>query len=105
MTKLLGLWKEDTAKMPVSPEEQITLSTNLLNMIKEDFKIGGDWGEFVGGGAGYFVTEGTEQEVALVLMKYSPYIKFKLFPVLSVEQVLENIQKISQAYSKALKFP
>lgn len=97
MTKFLGLWKEDTAKMPVSPEEQISLSTNLLNMVKEDFKNEGDWGEFAGGGAGYFVSEGTEQEVALALMKYSPYIKFKLFPVLSVEQVLENIKKISQA--------
>ena len=97
MTKFLTLWKVDTAKMPVSPEEQISLFTNLLNMVKEDFKNGGDWGEFTGGGAGYFVSEGTEQEVALALMKYSPYIKFKLFPVLSVEQVLENIQKISHA--------
>lgn len=97
MTKFLALWKEDTAKMPVSPEERISLATNLLNMVKEDFKNGGDWGEFAGGGAGYFVYEGTEQEVALALMKYSPYIKFKMFPVLSVNQVLENIKKISQA--------
>ena len=97
MTKFLGLWKEDTSKIPVSPEEQISLATNLLNMVKEDFKNGGDWGEFAGGGAGYCVSEGTEQEVALALMKYSPYVKFKVYPVLSVDQELENLKKLSQA--------
>ncbi len=99
MTKFLTLWKLDTTKMPEKPEEQVAIYTKLLNMVKEDFETYSkmDWGEFVGGGVGYSISEGTEQELALALLKYSPYIKFKVYPVLSLEQVLENMEKLSQA--------
>ncbi len=96
MTKFLTLWELDTTKFPEKPEEQIALSTKLLNMVKEDFERGGDWGEFVGGDAGYSIFEGTEQDTALALMKYSPYIKFKVYSVLSLEQTFENMKKLSQ---------
>ncbi len=56
-----------------------------------------DWGMFAGRLAGYSITEGTEQEISLELTKYVPYIKFKVYPVLSVDQVLENIKTLSQA--------
>lgn len=69
-----------------------------MNMVDEDFKSGMlDWGEFVGGGAGYAINEGTEQDLALGLMKYSPYIKFKVYPVLSASQTVDNIKALSQA--------
>ncbi len=99
MTKFLTLWKLDTTKMPENPEEQVAVHTKLLNMVKEDFETYQkmDWGEFVGGGVGYAISEGTEQEIALALMRYSPYIKFKVHPVLPLEKVLENIEKLSQA--------
>ncbi len=97
MTKFLTLWKIDTTKMPEKPEEQAAIYTKLLNMVKEDFETSHkmDWGEFVGGGVGYSISEGTEQEIALAVMKYSPYVKFKVYPVLSLEQVLENMEKLS----------
>lgn len=103
MAKFLSLWEIDTTKMPDKPEEQIALYTKLLNMVKEDLEIKSktvhkiDWGEFAGGGAGYGILEGTEQDIALSLMKYRPYVKFKLHPVLSLEQTLENVMKLSQA--------
>ncbi len=96
MTKFLTLWKTDMTKAPDKPEELMALRTKFLNMIKEDFKSG-DWGEYASGHEGYGISEGTEQEIALVLMKYSPYIKFKVYPVLSVEQELEIVKKLSQA--------
>ncbi len=84
--------------MPDKPEEQISLFTRLLNMVKEDFEIGVlDWGIFPGGDAGYSVFEGTEQDIALDLQKYSPYVKFKVYPVLSVEQESEIVKKLSKA--------
>jgi RNA polymerase-binding transcription factor DksA len=56
-----------------------------------------DWGLFAGTNSGYSVCEGTEQEIDFRLLKYSPYVKFKVYPILSVEQVLENVKKLSQA--------
>ncbi|MFZ2070654.1 MAG: hypothetical protein WAV32_03420 [Halobacteriota archaeon] len=45
MAKFLILWEMDTTKLPESPEEQMVLSTRLLNMVKEEFKCGmTDWG-------------------------------------------------------------
>ena len=98
MAKFLILWESDTTRMPESPEEQMVLFNRLMNMVDEDFKSGMlDWGEFVGGGAGYVISEGTEQELALALMKYSPYMKFKVHPVLSASQVEEIMKALSQA--------
>ena len=98
MAKFLILWESDTTRMPESPEEQMVLFNRLMNMVDEDFKSGMlDWGEFVGGGAGYVISEGTEQELALALMKYSPYMKFKVHPVLSVSQIEEIMKAMSQA--------
>lgn len=98
MTKFLILWKLDTDKVPESPEEQMVFFNRLMNMVDEDFKSGMlDWGEFVDGHRGYAINEGTEQELALALMRYSPYIKFKVHPVLSASQVGENMKTLSQA--------
>jgi len=98
MTKFLILWELDTTKLPGSPEEQMVLFDGLMNLVDEDFKSGLlDWGEFVGGGAGYSISEGNEQEVALYLMKYSPYVKFQVHPVLSASQIKENMKALSQS--------
>ncbi len=99
MSKFLVLWKLDTTKLPEKPEEQISLYIEQLNMIKEELKKETklDWGCFAGTTSGYSVSEGTEQEIDFGLLKYSPYIKCKVFPVLSVDQVLENVEKLSQA--------
>lgn len=98
MAKFLILWEMDTTKLPESPEEQMALFTRLLDMVKEGFKSGSmtEWGEFVGGNAGYCIAEGTEQEIALAIMKYSPYVKFEVHPTLSVSQVEENMKALGE---------
>lgn len=99
MTKFLVLWEVDTTKVPDKPEERIENWTMMLNMVKEalDSCKMTDWGEFAGRTSGYAITEGTEQEIALQLLRYVPYIKFKSYPVISVDQVLENVKALSQA--------
>lgn len=98
MGKFLILWKLDKTMMPESPEEQIGLLSRLMAMVKDDFKSGMvDWGQFVGGNKGYSIAEGTEQELALDLMKYTPYVNFKVYPALSVDQAEENMKAISKA--------
>ncbi len=99
MTKFLAIWEVDTSRVPDEPEERYESWTMMLNLVKKDMETGGkmDWGMFAGRLAGYSITEGTEQEISLELTKYVPYIKFKVYPVLSVDQVLENIKTLSQA--------
>lgn len=98
MSKYLILWELNICLIPENPEKQMVFFTRLMNMVSEDFKIGlVDWGEFAGGHSGYAISEGTEKEIALSLMKYSPYIKFVVNPVLSVSQVEENMKMLSQA--------
>ncbi len=99
MTKFLVLWEVDVTKVADKPEERSENWTMMLNMVKEALDSGRmtDWGEFAGRISGYTITEGTEQEIALELLRYVPYIKFKTYPVISVDQVLENIKALSQA--------
>ena len=98
MTKFLILWESDM-RVPVDPKERITNWTMLLNMVKDDFKSGGltDWGEFAGGGRGYSIAEGTEQEIYMALSRYVPYVKFEVHPILSISQIEEMMKAGSQA--------
>jgi hypothetical protein len=99
MAKFLTLWELDTTIVPVDPKERITNWTMLLNMVKDDLKSGGttDWGEFAGGGRGYTISEGTEQEIYMALSRYVPYIKFEVHPIISMSQIEEMMKAGSQA--------
>jgi hypothetical protein len=96
LTKFLVYWEVDTTKMPDKPEDLFQNWTMMLNMVKKDSAIK-DWGMFAGRLAGYSIREGTEQELALETTKYVPYVKFKTYPVISVDQVLENINILTKA--------
>ena len=97
MAKFLTLWEVDTNRVPVDPKERITHWTMLLNLVKDDLKSGGDWGEFAGGGRGYAISEGTEQEIYMSLSRYVPYIKFEVHPIISINQIEEMMKAGSQA--------
>ena len=99
MAKFLTLWELDTTRVPVDPKERITYWTMLLNMVKDDLKSGrtADWGEFAGGGRGYTIAEGTEQEISMALSRYVPYVKFKVYQIVSMSQIEEMMKALSQA--------
>ena len=98
MTKFLVLWEVDTTKIPDKPVEMQKNFTMMLNMVKKNLDSGGtkDWGMFIGRHAGYSIKEGTEQEIALSLLRFSPYLKFKVYPIISVNDALENVKALSQ---------
>lgn len=98
MGKFLVLWEVDTTKVSDKPEDRYENWIMMLNMVKKDIESGlEDWGMFAGRLSGYSIREGTEQEIALETTKYVPYIKFKAYPVISVDQVLENMTTLSKA--------
>lgn len=93
MAKFLTLQELDTTRIPDSPEEQIQFHTMIVNMIKDDIKTGKtlEFGMFAGGLGGYVIREGTEQEIHMETMKYSPYTTFNTYPVLSISQIEEML--------------
>lgn len=97
MTKFLTLWEMDMTRIPEDPKERTRRDTLLLHMIQEDIKKGIilEWGLFASGDelAGYAICEGTEQDVTRENLKYSPFIKFRTHPVLSINQVEEIVTK------------
>lgn len=94
MGRYLVLWETDMSRIPEDPKEQFALFSRIIDMLKEDIKNGltKDFGMFFGGNEGYTIDEGTEEEVTIGSMKYSPYIKCKVCPIISIEQ-LDNIMK------------
>jgi len=98
VAKFLVLWEVDTTKIPDEPVEIQKNLTMMLNMTKKNLESGGtkDWGMFIGRHAGYSIKEGTEQEIAFALLKFFPYLKFEVYPIISVNEALENVKALSQ---------
>lgn len=94
MGRYLSLWEIDPSKLPEDPEEQFELFNRLLDMVKEDIKNGiiKDFGTFLDGNSGYSIDEGTEEEIVLSTMRYCPYVKCNIRPVISIDQ-LDGIMK------------
>ena len=99
MTKFLSLWETDMTRIPEGLEEQQQQHTMLMNMVKEDLESGKmlEWGIFAGGELrGYGIDEGTELEITMMNLRYVPYIKFEVHPILSANQIEEMAKAMSQ---------
>lgn len=58
-------------------------------MVRQDFESGllKDWGKINGQLKGYWVVEGNDIEIALMMEKYMPFFTFpEIYPVLTFEQ-------------------
>ena len=97
MGKYLMLWNLNEANIPADPKERGAGYEMLMAIVKQDIERGltKDWGNFVGEGSGYCVVEGSEVEINKMVQQYSPYVRFKTHPVVSVEQVDEVIKSLS----------
>jgi len=97
MGKYLVLWEIDQSRVPVDAKERGAGWGALMEMVKQDIKAGvtKDFGAFVGEINGYTVSEGTEVEVASALVKYSPFVSVKVYPVASVSQVDEITKSLT----------
>ena len=96
MSKFLVLWESDSSKVPIDPKERAALLEKLTEMTKKMLHVGqiSDWGMFAGGGVGYTVGEGTEADVYKLTMQFAPYIRFKVHPVLSINQVAQVMKSM-----------
>jgi hypothetical protein len=98
MPKYLMLWEIDTDKIPISREERAAAWKPMIEMVKEGIKEGRikDWGTFVGEMSGYSVAEGTEEEIGYFNQQWVPFVKFKTYPIASVEDTELVIERLSK---------
>ena len=97
MGKYLVLWEVDQSRVPVDAKERGAAWGLMMEMVRKDIQAGisKDWGAFVGEINGYAVAEGTEVEIANMLMQYTPYVSFETHPIASVAQIGDIIKKMS----------
>ncbi len=91
MAKYLILWQVDQTRVPADPKERGALWSGMADMVKQNIKEGVtlDWGCFVGETNGYAVAYQTDLELSANLQRYYPFVTFKVYPVMSVEQAGE----------------
>ena len=91
MAKYLILWELDDSRIPLDPKERGAAWTMMTDMVKQDLKAGihSDWGSYVGGGKGYTISEGNELEIAKLMQRFVPFVKFEVHQVMTVEQIGE----------------
>jgi hypothetical protein len=98
MGTYLMLWEIDTDKLPISREERAAAWKPMIEMVKEGMQQGRikEWGTFVGELNGFSVAEGTEQEIGLFNQQWVPFVKFKSFPVASIDDVAKMIDNMAK---------
>jgi len=98
MPKYLLLWEADASKLPIDPKERGAALSALLDMTKQGIKEGTtiDWGKFLGEGRGYSIHEGSEMELEKKLQRFVPFVTFKVYRVMSVEQVAEMAKSLTE---------
>lgn len=98
MAKYLILWELDQSRIPEDLKERGVMFTMMVDSIKADIKAGihADWGSYVGGGKGYTVSEGDELELAKLMQRYVPFVKFEIHQILSIDQIGELAQSLTQ---------
>ena len=97
MGRYLVLWEVDQSRVPIDAKERGGAWSLLMDMVGQERQAGmiKDWGTFVGEINGFAVYEGTEVEVGRALMKYVPYVSFKVHPLASESQTNEIIKSLS----------
>jgi hypothetical protein len=98
MTKWLVLWEMNPNAPSPPPEELPKHWLKLTEMTKGDLQSGviKDFGLTVDGSMGYAISELGEKELYASLLKYSPWLQFKVHPMLSIDESAEIIQKVAE---------
>ncbi len=84
--------------MPADPQERMKLIMSHIEMTKKDLDSGvvKMWGVSPGGGQGFSIAEGDAKELMAGTMKYTPYYKFGVKPMLSIDEVIDAMKSMQQ---------
>lgn len=95
MTRFYIKFRKNPLTMPADPEERVKLWMSMLTEVKKDLAAGyfTDWGDCSDISEGYCISELDDQMLHTLVLKYVPHIIFTMKPVLTVDQVMESIQR------------
>ena len=91
-------WETKESLIATDPVKGAKLALSLLEMVKQDMQTGRtkDWGYIPGESRGYsIVEESNESDLAIGMMKWTPYLNFEVKPVLTLDQTIESFKKVA----------
>ena len=96
MATSLILWEANDSLMPIDREERRKLIMSMLEGVKKSVDSGEMkmWGISSGGGNGFSISERSSKEIFALAMKYAPYIKFQIKPMLSVDEMIDIMKEM-----------
>lgn len=103
MAKFFIYWELEPTMIPDDPEERMKMWITMTEWTKADIEAGKmkDWGIRIGMASGYGISsEISEVELDQVLIKYMPYVKMCVNPVLTADENLEVLKKAAEMMRK-----
>jgi len=100
--KTLILWEANIAHTPKDPEERMKLWMRMLESVKAGVDSGETemWGISLSGDKGFSISSLSEQEIFANLASYSPYVKFKILKMLSVDEAIAAVKELAKRMPK-----
>jgi len=92
MTQYFGLWRLNRSiQPPAMPEAQVMQQEGFVAMIRAQLQMGRlkEAYSFLGGGAGYFIYEGTEEQLYEDIALWNPYVLFEVHRTLPLQRAAE----------------
>ena len=97
MARYLVLWEADESKIPIDAKERQFGWLGAIELSKQDMKAGliKEWACFAGQPNGYFIVEGTEEEILKITIKFMPFFRFKSTLLASIDQVEATLKAMA----------
>jgi hypothetical protein len=95
-------WTMNPLTVPPNPEERVKYWLSLLEGVRAQLKSGEltDWGITCDSDEGYCFAETDEKTLHATVVKWLPYIRFDIKPVIPVDEVIANVKKAAAAAKK-----
>jgi hypothetical protein len=102
MPKYLVKWKINHHMMPEESEDIGKVMSCLMQMVKDDIESGAclSWYMFPESNRGVSFSDQSEEELTATLMKYYPYIFFRVKPLITFDQAMQAFEKQAELCKK-----
>jgi hypothetical protein len=96
--KYVTLWEMNMDRFPADPVESGKIMMKLIEMTKQWQKDtpSGEWGSFLGEFKGYSTGAKSAEEMMRINMMFSPYVTFKVYQAMSLDEVEAGIKSLMQ---------
>jgi len=93
MMKLI-LWEMERSFTSTDPAERMKHTLAMCEMVKKSMEAGQmkAWGINPGGHNGFAITDSDEKEILMRNAQYIPYVKFRVEPMLSIDEVIQALK-------------